>query len=78
MVQGFEPIEAVAGVAHYLAGLGHLPKLPCKLQDSDFRLDDFLRVCHSVLLVSKVYLFFRQVSDFILAITINTKIQIGS
>ena len=57
---------------HYLAGLGHIPKLPCKLQDSDFRLDDLLLVCHSLLLVSKVYQFFRQVSDFILSITYQT------
>ena len=48
---GFEPVETIAGAAHYLARTGHVPKLPCKLWDSDFRLDDFLLVCHSVLLV---------------------------
>jgi len=51
VVQGFEPVETVSGVAHYLARLGHVPKLPCKFQDSDFRLDDFMLVCHSLFLV---------------------------
>jgi len=58
VLQGFEPVETVAGVAHYLARAGHVPKLPRKFHDSDLRLDDFLLACHSVLLVKKYICFF--------------------
>ena len=57
-MKGFEPVETVAGVAHYLARTGHVPRLPCKLRDSDLRLDDFLLICYSVLLFKKYICFF--------------------
>ena len=42
VVEVLEPVEAVAAVAHHLAGLADVAELPGKLQQADLGADDLL------------------------------------
>src|ERR687898_409412 len=46
LVEILEAIEAVARVAHHLAGLTHVAELPGELQQANFGPDDLLFLCH--------------------------------
>ena len=48
LVQLLEAIEAVAAVAHHLAGLGDIPELLGELQHADCGLDDLLLSRHAL------------------------------
>jgi AspT/YidE/YbjL antiporter-like protein len=51
VAQLLEPIEAVAALAHDLAGLGHVAELLRQLQQPDLHLDDLLVLAHPRLLL---------------------------